>query len=129
MNNDLISREALISKYLQTKFDTENDMNKVEILIDNAPPIETTIENLISTLSVEELKATTWFKVDIPSGEAISFRREKTGEWITESKLYGGYGDSVLVNTCSICKTSFIYRGKTQNFCSNCGADMRKEEV
>ena len=51
-----------------------------------------------------------------------------TGEWITESKLYGGFGDSVLVNTCSICKTSFAYRGKTHNFCSNCGADMRGED-
>lgn len=52
------------------------------------------------------------------------------GEWIMEDKLYGGYGDSVLVNTCSICKTSFIYRGKTQNFCPNCGADMRvKDEL
>lgn len=56
----------------------------IDAIVDNAPPIETTIENLISTLSVEELKATTRFKVDTPSGEAVSFRREKTGEWIEE---------------------------------------------
>ena len=50
------------------------------------------------------------------------------GKWIMEDKLYGGYGDRVLVSTCSICKTSFIYHGKTHNFCPNCGADMRGDK-
>lgn len=47
------------------------------------------------------------------------------GEWIMEDKPFGGFGDSVLAITCSICKTSYVYRNATHNFCSNCGADMR----
>ena len=47
------------------------------------------------------------------------------GEWIMEDKPYGGFGDSVLAITCSICKTSYVYRDTTHNFCPNCGADMR----
>lgn len=49
------------------------------------------------------------------------------GEWIKEDKPFGGFGDSVLAITCSICKESFVYRGTEHNFCPNCGADMRKE--
>lgn len=49
---------------------------------------------------------------------------KEPGEWIMENKLFGGFGDSVLVITCSICKTSFFYRGTTPNYCSNCGARM-----
>lgn len=47
------------------------------------------------------------------------------GKWIMESKIYDGFGDSVLVITCSICNESFIYRGKTHNICPNCGVYMR----
>jgi hypothetical protein len=126
MTDDLISRKALkeaIRKRLgisSLKYLTEQEKIIVDE-IDNAPPIETTIENLISTLSVEELKATTWFKVDTPSGEAISFRREKTGEWI------GGE-----IGHCSICGSegcaSDIWNGCNDGmYCPNCGADMRGE--
>lgn len=40
MSDDLISRSELISKYLLERFDTEADMNRVEILINNAPTVE-----------------------------------------------------------------------------------------
>lgn len=47
------------------------------------------------------------------------------GKWIKESKLYGGFGDSVLVITCSECGKSFIYHENPPKFCIDCGADMR----
>ena len=50
------------------------------------------------------------------------------GEWLMGYELYGGFGDSVLVITCSICKESFIFHGNTHNFCPNCGSFMRKGE-
>lgn len=95
---------------------------RVDEEIDNAPPIETTIENLISALSVEELKVTTWIKVDTPDGEAICFRREKTGHWI-EVKDKFAYVTWYHWD-CSECKAQY---GKTYNFCPNCGAKMKEE--
>lgn len=50
------------------------------------------------------------------------------GKWIKESKLWGGFGDSVLVNTCSECGESFIYHGNNPNYCPNCGAYMRGDD-
>jgi DNA-directed RNA polymerase subunit RPC12/RpoP len=83
----LIDADALRAEY-QAILDRGDMFCEYDIIgmVDNAPTIETTIENLISTLSVEELKATTQFKVDTPSGEAVSFRREKTGHWIKEDE-------------------------------------------
>ena len=87
--------------------------------IDEAPTVETTIENLISTLSVEELKATTWFKVDTPSGESISFRREKTGHWEYVTHYSRRYR---VCSECHVEKEDDRSRG--WNFCQYCGAKM-----
>lgn len=50
------------------------------------------------------------------------------GDWIKEEKVFGGFGDSILVNTCSLCHESFVYHGSDALFCPNCGADMRERE-
>jgi rRNA maturation endonuclease Nob1 len=127
MNDDLISRKALKMVIEQNQLvNSKLSIYDALKIIDNAPPIGTTIEDLISTLSVEELKATTWFKVDTPSGEAICFRREKTGHWIIRDKSFG-YADI----ECSNCKR--LYEGKDidypfPNFCEVCGAKMTKDE-
>lgn len=47
------------------------------------------------------------------------------GKWIREDKPWGGFGDRVLVLTCSECGESFVYHGNEPKFCSECGADMR----
>lgn len=47
------------------------------------------------------------------------------GKWIKEDKPWGGFGDSVLVNTCSECGESFVYHGNNPKYCPECGADMR----
>lgn len=122
MTNDLISRSALKEEFAKHEDRKGYLIGDWEEFIDNAPPIETTIENLISTLSVEELKATTWFKVDTPSGEAISFRREKTGHWIIDGHHY----------KCSQCgKTLAIMFSETDDDdligCPFCLADMRRK--
>lgn len=59
--------------------------------------------------------------------EELKNERPK-GKWIKESKLWGGFGDSVLVNTCSECGESFIYHGNNPNYCPNCGAYMRGDD-
>jgi hypothetical protein len=138
MNDDLISRKALINakpEFMNEKIvrDTKYQTSKVRIYakawnacnsywldtIKIAPVVETTIENLISTLSVEELKATTRFKVDTPSGEAISFRREKTGHWIDHSE------DEGYVE-CPFCHELTNCNGNKEelHYCWHCGAKM-----
>ncbi|MBR4832407.1 MAG: hypothetical protein IKZ97_07260 [Butyrivibrio sp.] len=53
------------------------------------------------------------------------YEKPKTGKWIKEDKPWGGFGDCVLVNTCSECGESFMYHGNSPKFCPECGADMR----
>ena len=116
MNDDLISRSALRKdiERLYSVYKDNKDYFYTDVLdhIDNAPTVEYTFEEAFQKTVCEQ---------------RLYCPEKPHGEWITEDKLYGGFGDRVLVNTCSICKTSFVYRGKTHNFCSNCGADMRKE--
>ena len=52
----------------------------------------------------------------------------KKGKWIREDKPWGGFGDRVLVLTCSVCGESFVYRDNVPKFCSECGADMREAD-
>lgn len=52
----------------------------------------------------------------------------KRGKWIEEDKPWGGFGDRVLVLTCSECGESFIYHGNNPKFCSECGANMREAD-
>ena len=58
----------------------------------------------------------------------IILTKHKKGKWKRELKPYGGFGDSVMVNTCSNCRESFVYHGNDPYFCPNCGADMRGDE-
>ena len=53
----------------------------------------------------------------------------KKGKWIKEVKPFGGFGDGVLVRTCSECGEGFVYHEYIPNFCPNCGADMREGEI
>lgn len=82
MNNDLISRSALkesIRKRLgvsSLKYLTEQEKVIVDE-IDNAPPIETTIEDVMSMLSEDSLEATECFKVDTPSGKEFIFEKRR----------------------------------------------------
>ena len=135
MNDDIISRSALkkvINEYIDEDSELDNEgnhcekwcaMKEAEMAIDDAQPIETTIENLISTLSVESLKATTWFKVETPSGDAVRFRREKTGHW-----LYRHY--NWWCSECGEQPKTMGYVGTADfmfdefKFCNHCGAKM-----
>ena len=122
MNNDLISRSALKEEFAKHEDRKGYLIGDWEDIIDNAPPIETTIDTLMSTLSVETLKATTWVKVDTPSGEAFVYKREETGHWIIDGHHY----------KCSRCgKTLAIMFSETDDDdligCPFCLADMRRE--
>lgn len=132
MNNDLISREALkeirfkSNKFIQIGGRTNGKTLKnvsiayqmgwndaIDAIIDNAP----TVELFCSYLSDEEVRQ--------PCVEVPCNHKRPHGEWIKEDKPWGGFGDSVLVLTCSECGESFIYHGNKPKFCSECGADMR----
>lgn len=135
MDQDIISRKALkkvINEYIDEYSDLDDEgnhcekwcaMKEAEMAIDNAQPIETTIEDLISALSVEELKSTTWFKVETPAGEEVSFRREKTGHW-----LYRHY--NWWCSECGESPKTMGYVGTPTfmndefRFCNHCGAKM-----
>lgn len=60
--------------------------------------------------------------------DAKELYEPKKGKWIREDKPWGGFGDRVLVLTCSVCGESFVYRDNVPKFCSECGADMREAD-
>ena len=117
---DANALREVIETYRPIKCFTDKDIGKNRMVdyclseIDNAPTVN--FDYLIKN-------APDVIRYDGNTGK-ITTRPQ--GEWLMESELYGGFGDSVLVITCSICKESFIYRGKTSNFCPNCGARMTK---
>lgn len=47
----------------------------------------------------------------------------KKGEWIPHKSIFGGLGERVY--TCDQCSYNIGFH--TENFCPNCGADMREE--
>lgn len=126
MNDDLISRSALRKQFGYT--DEWYKSRTVAQIIDNAPPIETTIDTLMSTLSVETLKATTWVKVDTPSGESFVYRREKTGHWIYRNFNW-------WCSECGEQPKTMGYVGTAKfmcdefKFCNHCGTKMTGGEI
>ena len=105
MNNDLISREAL-KKVLKEKFD-DFIPEGVYDEIDNAPTVDTyTIED------IQEVRENA-----LILGAKLAQRPQ--GEWIEhhiKGKDFFGNG--------FICECGRIVKQK-ENFCPNCGADMR----
>lgn len=64
----------------------------------------------------------------IDSLPTADVRENVKGEWIKESE-HSVMGDGYMW-FCSICgrREYFNFRGQKDNFCPNCGADMRGEE-
>lgn len=130
MNNDIISRNALKEEFAKHEDRKGYLIGDWEEIIDNAPPIETTIDTLISTLSVETLKTITRFKVDTPSGEAFVYKREETGQWIemkTNPPEFLGH----RIYSCSKCGREIDVMTPDESlddypYC-HCGACMIKE--
>jgi len=109
MNNDLISREALKEVINDLFRAGEYDCNSVLKAIDNAPAVSYPFEK---------------FRIML-CGTCEAYMRiepeRPQGEWITICTL-------PVIRKCSLCGVEYssdaILYG---NFCSNCGADMRKE--
>lgn len=121
MNNDLISRSALIKAIFEhCRSETENinhflyDENLIA-LIDNAPSVETyTIED------IQEVRENA-----LILGAKLAQRPQ--GEW---KLLYKGDDNHCANYECSICQREIYFDAKTESltdypFC-HCGADMRK---
>ena len=114
MNNDLISREALLNaihKVIEEAFGSDdiydkgynNGLYKASELIDNAPTVH----------------------------GIVAFVERPKGEWIADTSHC--YNDDEDTFECSVCKEPFTLicgtpKDNLYNFCPNCGADMRGEK-
>ena len=117
MNNDLISREALLKEVRENKELYERERVYLEGLLLNAPAVDlvsptikVNIPEEATQKLIEELQKP-HLPIILPEPE-VTFERPQ-GEWILDS--LGAY--------CSECGTHPDY---SSNYCPNCGADMRK---
>ncbi len=106
----LIDADRLIKVIEKAQFEGRGNIMSI---INDAPTVDTDLSGYSKRL----------WKAAYERGK----KEKQQGEWIKEDKLWGGFGDRVLVLTCSECGKSFIYRGNNPKFCSECGADMREE--
>lgn len=106
MNNDLISREALI-KAVEDLYEYA-ELDEVLEVIKNAP----TIDNVINVY---------------PNGEVIVQEKRPHGEWIrTTHDTKGEHPQTACWYKCSVCNkdnpVNIMFK-----YCPNCGADMQEE--
>lgn len=135
MNNDLISREALkndISEKLCDKFDkwnktiTVSEFEAVVIdVIDNAPTVSIptpTEDDLISRSAlINQIDTTDWSDVRLLVEDAPTVEPERPkGTW---SPCYENPRNGKYYKDCSNCGEPTLTG--YNNFCLNCGADMR----
>lgn len=110
MNNDLISREALKKAISEATYSFEQipiRVDKVQEIIDNAPRVEVGyLTNCANCARVEKIRA-----------------KRPTGEWI---KHIDNLFPADSTQECSFCHAEQRIVGNDDNFCPNCGADMRK---
>lgn len=129
MNNDLISREAL-KKVLSDPLYRSTIKDYGEILkytfvmdiIDNAPTIEPFEPDYVGAERVEARQRgyEDGYRNGMKIGKTLN-PKIKQGEWIWRET--GAFNYRYGYFTCSNC--SFVSNAK-QNFCAECGADMRK---
>ncbi len=66
-----------------------------------------------------------WIPLNIDAVNAQpTIEERKMGKWIPHKSIFGGLGERVY--TCNQCGYNIGFR--RENFCPNCGADMRKEK-
>lgn len=112
MNDDLISREALIREAC-VKFYTTPYYKHILDLIDNAPTVEITEEQ-----AIDKLHETGWMQ-----RHDKEMNERPKGKWIKvnpETRVYMG-----LLFRCSFCMSNvkdFEYA-----YCPNCGAEMEAD--
>ena len=115
MNNDLISREALLHEIGKLSLDWEYGLGVKDCLdiIDNAPIVN--IPNYGGQVVPDVLQG--W-----------KYEERDQAEWL---EVYTDTCHSFLGYKCSICNTDALdsndYSYKS-NFCPFCGAQMRKDE-
>ena len=86
------------------------------------------MDNLISRRAVYHVLDCVKFINDDERRYAFSLMEQiegqperKTGKWIPHKSIFGGLGEKVY--TCNQCGYNIGFH--TENFCPNCGADMR----
>lgn len=112
---DLISREALktnIDKFIG--YLDEDMICRIKVVIDNAPTVK--------TFTLEDIEEQ--YRKGLEKGLSEWETERPQGEWI-----YNSYGNGCGNWHCSECGV-IIFMGKNanNNFCPNCGADMRGEQ-
>ena len=113
MNNDLISRDALIREIGRT--DEWYKGRSICDIIDGAPPIEITEE-----MAINKLHETGWL-----IGHDKEMTTRPQGEWKTIKGT-----DSDEYYECSNCGEPWVLiagtpKDNNMNFCPNCGIDMK----
>lgn len=106
MNNDLISREALIQHAYSAVVDgLEKDIIDLSD-VDNAPTVDLTKNQAYDKGFITAMKL---------------YARPQ-GEW----KVYGKQGGIPITDMCSNCRYEMKWYKNKYKFCPNCGASMRK---
>lgn len=97
---DYISREAVLKCIEEDGYDCELDLGYYD-------------HNVAFQEIIKEL----------PAADVVERKR---GEWKTALLDHEGFGVRPTLLYCSECHQAIAYK---TNFCPNCGADMRREEV
>ena len=130
----LIDADALKEVLELSKYIVSNDLNRLlnsEInrcieAIDYAPTVEPEVKEVPIanvTFDTEKLKELTDGIVErIKNGEIVLQDERLKGEWISN---YQGESFINRGRHCSLCGKVAEF---SENFCPNCGADMRKDE-
>ena len=95
--------------------------NDFENLIDNAPTVNSYFpisEEVFYKITDAEWEHSNSFWVTTPSGKKVEFEKKRPqGEWLDNDR-------EDTYRRCSICNELV----EKDNYCGNCGADMRKGE-
>ena len=95
--------------------------------------VDEAIKEFISLINEENIAFVPSVTTAWADGEAPTYVLQKHGKWelVSTTKLYesGLYVDDEIEEKCSLCGChTFRYETQTENnFCPNCGADMRGE--
>ena len=123
-SGDLISREAFKKALEVTQYNDFDDLIRTERLIDNAPTVEVpenTVNCVLTMFGKCSYNETGCSDCEIKDKIRKALENERPqGEWIFKETT----DDYKVYGQCSICKQ----RKRIDNFCPNCGADMKGGE-
>ena len=113
--SDLISRQSALAEFKDGR-DVYDIMESIEELPSAEPPYQ------YSKAYVEQIRG----ERDILQDMVDNMAEPKTGEWVNRERCQVDE-DAYEVATCSECGAEITIEYPHDNYCPNCGADMRGE--